>query len=89
MTRGRHIHKYRRARLGKSIIYKCVMPGCSHFIQKSLIEGRVSVCWRCPNPFVITQLTLRNCPAKPHCENCYKRTDKDLMVDAALDELIK
>lgn len=85
----KHIHKYRRAKLGDSVIYKCIFGGCTHFINKALIEGRVCVCHRCNQPFIITKLTLRNCPAKPHCDNCYPKKDTEINLDSVLDELIK
>lgn len=85
----KHIHKYRRTTLGRSTIYKCVLPGCTHFIQRALVDGKISLCWRCPNPFVITKKTLKNCPAKPHCEDCYQRRSEEAMLDAAIEELIK
>lgn len=89
MVRGKHIHKYRRAKLGKSVIYKCAISGCTHYILKDLIEGRISVCWRCPNPFVITKKTLKNCPAMPHCDNCYPKSDEDIAMDNLIEDLIK
>ena len=89
ISRSKHIHKYRRTRYGKSTIYKCVISGCNHFIQKDIAEGRLCVCWRCGNPFIITKRTLRCCPAMPHCEECFPKTEQDLQLDDAIEDLIK
>lgn len=85
----KHIHKYKRTKLGKSIIYRCMLVACPHFISKDLIEGRLSICSRCETPFVITKRTLKNCPANPHCENCYPKSTEDIILDAAIDEILK
>lgn len=63
-----HIHKYQREKLGKQIIYRCMQPGCSHYIHPKLAVGRVSVCHYCGESFVMTKksITLK----KPHCLNC-------------------
>jgi len=84
-----HIHKYTRVKLGKKPIYKCALVGCTHFIQVELVEGRNAICNRCECIFPITKRTLKNCPAKPHCERCYKKKPEDISVDEALDELLK
>lgn len=84
----KHIHKYERKKFGASIIYKCMLKGCPHYIQKELVEGRTCICSRCNSPFSITKKTLRNCPAKPHCENCYKAGPKDKVLDQLLEILV-
>jgi hypothetical protein len=83
-----HIHRYIRKKLGKSVIYKCNLKGCTHFIQKELAEGRNCICNRCSNSFIITKETLKNCPAKPHCENCYKRPSKEKILDELIETLV-
>jgi len=61
-----HIHKYRKDVLGKDYeIYRCVLPGCNHYISSQLIRGKFSICWRCGEPFVIK---IKH--AKPHCDDC-------------------
>jgi hypothetical protein len=37
-----------------TIIYKCVLPRCNHFIAKALVQGRESICWVCEKPVIIT-----------------------------------
>jgi len=84
-----HIHKYYRTKLGKQIIYKCSLPGCTHYVLKPLIENRNSVCNRCGEVFTITKRTLKACPAKPHCENCFPKNNEDIRIEAALDILLE
>lgn len=86
---SKHIHRYRRAKLGSQIIYKCTLPGCTHYILKALVENRASICHRCGTSFIITKKTLKTCPAMPHCDDCTNRKEDELLVDQALDELIK
>ena len=28
-------------------VFKCVVPGCNHFISSELILGRIGQCWKC------------------------------------------
>lgn len=84
-----HVHAYHRKKLGKSTIYKCMLPDCNHFIQKDLIEGRKCICSRCFFPFVITKKILKNCGAKPHCEECYGLSNRDKKKEAILDKMLE
>ena len=91
MTNKTHVHKYLRSKLGKLIIFKCMIPGCAHYIRKELAENRFSLCWRCNEIFVMTkvQLLLK----KPHCLTCTKgkNTDrlKQLLDAGDLMEMLK
>jgi len=69
LMRGKHIHKYRRLKLGQKnyIVYECVLPNCPHFLNEKLVDGRACVCWRCGNPFVMNPETHL---LKPHCKKC-------------------
>ncbi len=70
------IHKYQRTTLGKNfLIYRCMVPGCSHYVSAKLMLNRICECWRCGNPMVIDKYSAHL--AKPHCENCVERTDSD------------
>lgn len=68
----KHVHhKYQRARLGKKyVIYRCMLPNCTHYVSEDLLQNRVAICWRCEEPFQITAelATL----ARPHCKACTK-----------------
>ena len=70
-------HKYLRIRVkGKSSVstfrWRCVNPGCHHYLLEDFIVGAVSECWRCGNSFTIDEKTKL---MKPHCRNCTKRRD--------------
>lgn len=62
-------HKYIQAKFKTgTLIFKCGIPGCPHFVYEPLIVGRISICWRCDGVFVITGRSVRS--KKLHCEGC-------------------
>jgi len=67
----KHVHKFRRLRYksGNEIFF-CTLPDCSAKINQSLALGKRSICWRCGEPFIMNEYSLRL--AKPHCNNCHK-----------------
>ncbi len=71
MTKSQHIHKFKRLKYksGNSIFF-CILPDCNQKINISLALGKRSICWRCGEPFIMTEYSLRL--AKPHCNNCHK-----------------
>lgn len=70
-----HVHKYIRARMGKDyIIFKCALPGCTHYISKVVAEGRRSICWVCGNEMVLTKPALDL--KKPHHAECVRNSKK-------------
>jgi len=81
-----HIHKLKRIKLGNKsyLVYKCVSPGCPHYFDVTLAEGRMCICWRCDEPMVITKATMDL--AKPHCVDCTKRK-KEIPIEA-IEEFI-
>lgn len=67
---ARHIHKYKRVKIGKNKdyeVYRCMVPGCSHYVQAELVENRETICWLCDKPFILAVHLLR---MKPICEPC-------------------
>lgn len=69
---GKHVHKYERVKMGKDksfIVYKCALPGCTHYIQETFIQGKIALCWRCNEEFVIGAKVHR----KPLCPSCTKK----------------
>lgn len=61
-------HQYRRVRLGKEkdyIVYRCIKPGCPHYIPKEMLPGKTSVCWKCGKEFIVQTSNLQQ--AKPTC----------------------
>lgn len=76
-----HLHRYKRINLSKKGIdpywvYKCVKPGCSHYIPTALSEGQICECNKCYEPMVITKVVLKgyknNPLVRPHCPECSK-----------------
>jgi hypothetical protein len=93
-----HIHKYRKVNLGgngkKYLVYRCMKPGCSHYIPCMMAEGKLAECYRCHMPFVITRPMLYHSGGEPmaklHCNNCTKRKKPDVVemdIDAVADFL--
>lgn len=85
MKHNKHIHQYKRQKLGKKTIFRCTLIGCSHYVYKELAENRVALCNRCGNPFMLDKpaLTL----AKPHCRQCtrIKHQEKVEKITALLE----
>ena len=83
----KHIHKYVRKKFGSKgfIIYRCILPGCTHFISADLIIGRESICNKCDKPFIITiNLAL----ARPHCIDCTKGRKSDISILSSLHKIL-
>lgn len=72
--REEHTHKYMRIILGRKSrnyrIYRCVLPGCAHYVNAELIGGMDCICWRCDKEFTIPR---RKPLKKPHCMQCTER----------------
>lgn len=69
-----HIHRYRRVRLQTTDVYRCILPGCRHYLRRAFAIGAISSCYRCGMPF---ELTKRNMKLDtPHCDSCYVRRKK-------------
>jgi len=68
-------HKYQRilVRGGKSVntyLWRCMHPGCRHYLTEQFIIGAICECWRCEKDFVIDKKTALK---KPHCRECTRR----------------
>ena len=88
----KHIHKYKRVDIGRKngpndrkefIVFKCVLPDCTHYVEKALAEGKFCVCNRCGGLMTLTKAAMEL--ASPHCPDCTKR--KKPLVD--LTEMFK
>lgn len=67
----KHVHKFRRHRYSSgNTVFFCALPDCKVKIDPALSLGKRSICWRCGEPFILTEYSIRL--AKPHCENCHK-----------------
>lgn len=75
-----HIHKFKRLRYksGNEIFF-CTLPDCSQKINPALALGKRSICWRCSEPFIMTEYSLRL--AKPHCDACHKTKNIDITLE--------
>ena len=72
-------HMYRRIVWGKkddpTIIYKCALSGCSHYLHKALVEGAISLCNRCREEvIVINKVMISKNLVKIHCPGCTRQT---------------
>lgn len=86
-----HIHKYIRDKFRTGTqIYKCVLPGCSHYILAQFVINKVSICWRCGEDFVINKRASDL--KKPTCDDCVKsfkpKKIKDDLVADFVDKLV-
>lgn len=88
-------HKFRRikwkSRQNKGedyYIFKCQIPGCTHYKSRDLVVGDMCVCWRCGNEFQMTYASTYL--AKPHCPSCTetKKGDSVKDIEANLDKLL-
>lgn len=74
-----HLHRYERIIIGNSgyKVYKCTVPGCTHYVSMALAPGRICQCNRCGEPMVMTKYAMKL--AKPHCDNCIEKKDSDTL----------
>jgi hypothetical protein len=89
VRKAKHVHRYKRDILGRGyVIYKCTLPGCTHYIAETLLINRIALCGKCNEPFVIGKFEAKM--AIPRCENCVKSSpDEDLTeLDKAINERI-
>lgn len=83
-----HIHKYQKFKWGKNetIIWRCMVPGCPHYVSNEMILGRKSLCHKCGDVFVMTQDKMRR--KKPKCDKCQHKRDPVMSnLDALLENL--
>lgn len=78
MAKYQHIHKYMRDKLGKLVIYKCMLPGCSHYLYRNMALNKVSVCWYCGKEFLMSKKSLKL--KKPHCKDCSGTPHKKAVI---------
>jgi hypothetical protein len=85
-------HKYLRVKLKKSTVYRCILPGCPHYlIDRNLLINRMGRCFYCDSEFLITQKLAPANRKRIYCENCTERKEKIKVKDTVefLDELKK
>jgi len=92
----KHVHKFKRYTYKSTgnAVYFCALPDCNFKIGTEFALGKMCICWRCNQPFQMTQYSLRL--AQPHCSNCHnnkksdkrkRSTDNDVIVDVAQSTL--
>lgn len=66
-----HIHKFKKLRYksGNETFF-CTLPDCNVKLNPALALGKRSLCWRCGEPFILNEYSLRL--MKPHCDACHK-----------------
>lgn len=65
-----HVHKYGLKKLGKKKQYEvmaCQLPLCPHYVVPTLAIGKMSICFRCDEQFVLTPNDIK---FKPACYDC-------------------
>lgn len=72
-----HTHKYKLVHQypgQPTKVYRCMLPNCRHFLQLTMIEGQLSVCWACANDFVIKGRAIGK--VRPICDSCLAKSTK-------------
>jgi formylmethanofuran dehydrogenase subunit E len=87
-----HVHKYVRVKKSAKAtktFFKCAIPACVHKVEKAFAIGRLSICNRCGNEFILDTRALDL--AKPHCSDCTKSSKNEMVIDLAskLEGLLK
>lgn len=83
------IHQYQRItrKPSNSIIYRCILPNCSHYIEEWLAWGKITICHNCKEQYVLRK--RKNNQAKPKCDNCTGKKKVEVEVEEGIDSLMK
>jgi DNA-directed RNA polymerase subunit RPC12/RpoP len=74
--KAEHTHQYRRVTTPKSTVFRCVLPGCRHYLRPEFAEGAYSLCPRCGGQFVLNSRNMKL--ENPHCDECtYRRNQSE------------
>lgn len=101
-----HIHRYILRNLGTKNEpkkkYCCSFPDCTKIIHsKSLIIGKLTICWSCNESFILGNDQVRLNVVKPKCKDCRakkvsnlpalkaKDTKENKIQDDAIEMLLK
>lgn len=65
-----HIHQYEKVNWGKNgtVIWKCQLKDCSHYLHVEFIIGKSCRCYKCGETFTMTTPKLLR--KKPKCDAC-------------------
>jgi hypothetical protein len=76
-----HVHKYKKVKLGRGyIVYRCVLPDCTHYLSAKHVVGQKNICWVCGKPHVV-YTDSNGVLARPHCKTCTKSSKKQKKDD--------
>lgn len=81
-------HKYLRIHVrGQGSVnkfrWRCIKPGCSHYLLEDFIIGATCECWRCQKEFTIDQKTKL---MKPHCRECTRKKEEEFVESQPIEE---
>lgn len=80
------IHQYKKVTLEKSVVYRCMLPGCSHYVRKAFIVNRISKCPFCGKDYLITaKIALLE---TLHCDDCTVRRVKKIKPEEVVNEFL-
>ena len=65
-----HVHKYERTKMGdkKWVVYRCIHPGCPHYVLPEMLVHREARCHHCDVTFIIDKECSKL--ARPSCDEC-------------------
>jgi formylmethanofuran dehydrogenase subunit E len=83
----KHTHRYEKVIMGKknTVFFRCNFPSCTHYLQAKLAEGKLSICNRCGNEFILDRRAMKF--VKPYCVNCTAIKKKSPEHDTILEFL--
>lgn len=62
-----HVHKYQQIKWGQkgTVIFRCMLPDCSHYLHREMVKGKSTICWNCGAKTIMDDENLRR--VKPRC----------------------
>ena len=79
----RHTHKYHKVNMGHKkpyIVYACALPHCRHYVVQNAAIGKMTICWKCGNEFILNRNSDGTVNAKPICPECKQGTQKKVVL---------
>ena len=69
-----HIHQYEKVKWGakQTVIWKCMLPDCSHYLHVEFIMGKLCRCFKCGRTFEMTTAKLLR--KRPKCDDCQHKS---------------
>jgi hypothetical protein len=65
-----HIHRYEKTEWGrrKTVVWKCTLDECTHYLHPEMIKGRLCLCYKCGHSFKLDKNKLER--RRPICDVC-------------------